>query len=34
MSFLIATPEVVSTAATDLAGIARNLGAANSAAAA
>src|SRR6516165_2295531 len=34
MSFLIATPDIVSTAATDLAGIASNLGAANSAAAA
>src|SRR6516225_6479078 len=34
MSFLIATPEMVSTAATDLAGIASNLGAANNAAAA
>jgi hypothetical protein len=34
MSFLIATPEIVSTAATDLAGIASDLGAANSAAAA
>src|SRR6516225_1484843 len=34
MSFLIATPDMVSTAATDLAGIASNLGAANSAAAA
>ena len=34
MSFLIATPEMVSTAATDLAGIASNLGAANRAAAA
>jgi hypothetical protein len=32
MSYLIATPEIVSTAATDLAGIASNLGAANSAA--
>src|SRR6516162_11576039 len=34
MSFLNATPDIVSTAATDLAGIASNLGAANSAAAA
>jgi hypothetical protein len=34
MSFLIATPEIVSTAATDLSGVASTLGAANSAAAA